>query len=177
MRFPKNENKNVIAVLVLLTITIITFLCFILRQELNGRTDKPLYGKFYLEKRPYHTTKVFEVHFFINSRELEVRREALKSFNELHKKAYSSLKKENLHEAILYFHRAKTICPSNFSARLKLAEVFTENCTKNNRYCGNAQREIRNAFSYSELGKQSDIEKLLYLEKIMKDYAADFFKK
>lgn len=79
------------------------------------------------------------------------------------------------YKAIVQFYRSKTSNPSNFSARLRLAEIFTENCTKNNRYCGNAQREIKNAFSYSEFGEQSDIEKLLYLEKIMKEYAFDFF--
>lgn len=84
---------------------------------------------------------------------------------------------EQYYKAIVQFYRTKTSNPSNFSARVKLAEIFMENCTKNNRYCGNAQREIKNAFAYSEYGKQSDIAKLLYLEKIMKNYAFDFFKK
>lgn len=81
------------------------------------------------------------------------------------------------YKAIVLFYRSKISKPSNFSARVRLAEIFTENCTKNNRYCGNAQREIKNAFAYSEYGKQSDIAKLLYLEKIMKDYAFDYFNK
>ncbi len=85
--------------------------------------------------------------------------------------------KGQYNKAIVQFYRSKTSNPSNFSARVKLAEIFTEHCTKNNRYCGNAQREIKNAFSFSEYGKQSDIEKLLHLETIMNKYVSDFFKK
>lgn len=182
MKFPKNENKNVIAVLVLLIITIITFLFFILRQELNERTDKPLYGKFYLEKRPYHATKVFKVHFFVKNKEVKVSKMALESFNELHKKACSSLEKKNLHEAMLYFHRAKMICPSSFETRVNLADTFTQMCLEKGRFCGNAQREIKNAFGFiknieEKKLEEKDIERLLKLKKAMKSYTYEYFQK
>jgi len=97
--------------------------------------------------------------------------------SETREKGEENHAKGQYYKAIVQFYRSKTSNPSNFSSRVKLAEIFTEYCTQKNRYCGNAQREIKNAFSFSEYGKQSDIKKLLYLEKIMKKYVSDFFKK